>query len=124
MGGADQHRVQQRLFHKLAERWAAWWEANWQKFTKDPAYAKVNLPPMPDAPGPPAAAAQPFPTGPKVKASEPWSNVIVGPPQPLPYYATFQDLDSGRMLKWPRRAGGPGEGQGRGRRGLGGGGRL
>jgi hypothetical protein len=101
MGGPAQHRVQRLLFHKLAERWAAWWENNWQHFTKDPAYAKVNLPPRPDAARPPAAADQPFPTGPNVVASGAWSNVILGPPQPLDDYRTFEDLDSGRMLKWP-----------------------
>ena len=52
-------------------------------------------------------AAQPFPTGQKVKASGGWSGVILGPPQPLEYYATFEDLDSGRMLKWPDALGAP-----------------
>src|SRR5262245_6239798 len=107
MGGPEQHRVQRRLFHKLAQEWANWWEANWQRFTKDPAYAKVNLPPIPHAARPAAPADQPFPTGPKVKASEGWSNVILGPPQDLKYYAVFEDLDSGRMLKWPQALGAP-----------------
>jgi hypothetical protein len=84
----------------LAQEWADWWEANWQRFTKEPAYARVNLPPMLDAPKT-VAVDQPFPTGPDVKASSGWSGVIVGPPQDLKYYATFEDLDSGRMLRWP-----------------------
>jgi hypothetical protein len=107
MGGAEQHRVQRLLFQKLAARWAAWWEANWQHFTKEPAYAKVNLPPMPEAARPHTLADQPFPTGPRVKASGAWSNVILGPPQSLDYYRSFEDLDSGRMLKWPDELGPP-----------------
>ena len=107
MGGPEQHRVERQLFHKLAVRWAAWWEQNWQRFTKDPAYSRVNLAPISDAPRPGTLAAQPFPSGAKVKASDGWSSVIIGPPQPLPYYKTFQDLDSMRQLEWPAELGVP-----------------
>ena len=74
--------------------------ANWQKFTKDAGLRQGEPPPIPDAASPPRRRSA-VSDGPKVKASQPWSGVILGPPQPLDYYATFEDLDSGRMLKWP-----------------------
>ncbi len=35
--------LQRRIYQKQAQRWQTWWEANWQKFTQDAAYQKVNL---------------------------------------------------------------------------------
>ncbi len=102
-GSAKQQWLQRWLFHELAARWAVWWKQNWQKFTDDPAYAKVSVPPLPEAPPVAAAAAgQPFPTGNNVRASSGWSGVILGPPQPQEYCRTFKDLDTGREIKWPK----------------------
>jgi hypothetical protein len=102
-GTPKQRWLQLWLFHGLATRWAIWWKQNWQRFTDDPAYARVSLPPLPEAPPVPSASAdQPFPTGDKVRASNGWANVIVGPPQAQDYYRTFKDLDTGREIKWPR----------------------
>jgi hypothetical protein len=90
------------LFHQLAARWAVWWKQNWRRFTDDPAYSRINLSPLPEAPPVPAAAPdQPFPTGEKVRASSGWSGVTTGPPQPLKYVRTFKDLDTGRDTPWP-----------------------
>jgi hypothetical protein len=102
-GTPKQRWLQLWLFHGLATRWAVWWKQNWRRFTDDPAYARVSLPPLPEAPPVASAAAdQPFPTGDKVRTSSGWANVIVGPPQAQDYYRTFKDLDTGREIKWPK----------------------
>ena len=107
-GGPAQRRLRLGYFQRLAARWADWWEGDWRKFTDDPAYSRVNFPPAPpDLPEAVPSAVQPFPTGSKVKASSGWSGVIVGPPQRLDYYRTFNDLDTGRDLKWPDALGRP-----------------
>lgn len=38
--------LQRRLYQRQAERWQSWWEANWQQFHVDSAFAKVNLKPL------------------------------------------------------------------------------
>ena len=102
-GTPKQRWLQRWLFHGLAARWAVWWKVNWRKFTDDPAYSRISLPQLPDAPPVAAAtAAQPFPTGDKVRVSSGWAGVIIGPPQPQEYYRTFKDLDTGRETKWPK----------------------
>jgi hypothetical protein len=101
-GTPKQRWLQRWLFHGLAARWAVWWKQNWRKFTDDPAYSRVSLPQLPDAPPVAAATAeQPFPTGDKVRVTNGWAGVIIGPPQPQEYYRTFKDLDTGRETKWP-----------------------
>jgi len=99
MGGPEQRLAQRRIFQRLAERWAVWWLKNRRKFTDDPAYFLVNLPQLPDL-GPAGPADRQFPTGDAVKVTGNWANVILGPPQPQPYYRTFGDLDSGLGSKW------------------------
>lgn len=101
-GGPTQRRLQRRRFHQLAEHWALWWLKNRKRLTDDPAYALVNLPSLPDQPGTLADPDRPFPTGPKVQVSGTTSNVILGPPQPLKYYRTFKDLDTGGDVPWPK----------------------
>ncbi len=102
-GTPKQQWLQSWLFHGLASRWAVWWKQNWRKFTDDPTYAKISLSPLPDAPAVTSiSAVQPFPTGDTVKSSLGQSNVILGLPQPQEYYRTFKDLDTGRVIKWPK----------------------
>ena len=102
-GTPKQRWLQRWLYHGLAARWAVWWKQNWRKFTDDPAYSKISLPQLPDAPPVAAISAeQPFSTGDQVHASGSWSNVIIGPPQAQEYYRTFKDLDTGRETKWPK----------------------
>ncbi len=36
--------LKRRLYERSAERWAAWWESNWRKYTGDWRYSKVDLP--------------------------------------------------------------------------------
>jgi hypothetical protein len=100
-GGPAQRRLQLELFRRLAERWAGWWEENRRRFTNDPAYSRVNLPPLPEAPRRAATTSPPFPNGEKVRASTGWAGVIVGPPQPPDSYRSFKDLDTGRESRWP-----------------------
>ncbi len=93
----------QFCFHQTAQREARPWKQNWRKFTDDPTYAKISLSPLPDAPAVTSiSAVQPFPTGDTVKSSLGQSNVILGLPQPQEYYRTFKDLDTGRVIKWPK----------------------
>jgi hypothetical protein len=105
-GGAKQRQTQSYYFHKLAERWALWWEANWRRFTDNDAYSKVNLPAGPVLPKP---SEQLFPVGEKVKSEGSTSGMILGPPQDGKYYVTFMDLDTGRNLQWPKELGEPGK---------------
>ena len=102
-GTPKQRWLQRWLYHGLASRWAVWWKLNWRKFTDDPAYSKISLPQLPNAPPVAAISAeQPFPTGANVRNAPGWGNVIIGPPQAQQYYRTFKDLDTGRETKWPK----------------------
>ncbi|QEH35101.1 hypothetical protein OJF2_36460 [Aquisphaera giovannonii] len=101
-GTPKQQWLQRWLFHGLASRWALWWKKNWRTFTDDPAYSKISLPLLPDAPPVAAIAAeQPFPTGENVRATGSHANVILGPPQAEKNYRAFKDLDTGREIRWP-----------------------
>ncbi len=101
-GTPKQRWLQRWLYHGLAARWAIWWKLNWRKFTDDPAYSKISVPSLPDAPPVAAISAeQPFPMGAKVRNAPGGGNVIVGPPQAQEYYRVFKDLDTGRAIKWP-----------------------
>jgi hypothetical protein len=102
-GTPKQRWLKRWLYHGLAARWAVWWKQNWRNFTDDPAYSKISVPQLPDAPPVASISAdQPFPTGDKARASGATGNVIVGPPQAQEYYRTFKDLDTGREIKWPK----------------------
>ena len=100
-GGAKQRWLQRRFIRQLAERWAAWWADNARRFTDDPAYARVDLPPLDQPPPSTTRAGSPFPTGPNAHVSTGWWNEILGPPQAPKFYRTFQDLDTGRSSQWP-----------------------
>jgi hypothetical protein len=101
-GSPRQRWLQLRLMHQNATRWAVWWKKNWQKFTDDPAYSKVSLPLLPEAPEVAATPAdQPFPTGNHVEASMSTLNNMLGPSQPVEYHRTFKDMDTGMEITWP-----------------------
>jgi len=99
-GGSPQRRIQRQHFQQLAERWATWWIKNRRRFTDDPAYDTVKLSGLLEAAGRDIAAAQPFPTGAKVKAGDE-ANWLIGPPQTIRDARTFMDLDTGREIKSP-----------------------
>ena len=100
-GGAKQRWLQRRSIHRLAERWAAWWAENARRFTDDPAYARVDLPPLDQPPPSTTRAGSPFPTGRNAHVYTGWWNEILGPPHPPKSYQAFQDLDTGRSFQWP-----------------------
>jgi 5-hydroxyisourate hydrolase-like protein (transthyretin family) len=41
--GRRSQDLERRVYLRQARLWQTWWEANWKKFTQDPAYAKVHL---------------------------------------------------------------------------------
>ena len=118
-GGSPQRRIQRRHFHQLAERWAAWWIRESARFTDDPAYARVDLPPLDQPPPSTTRAGSPFPTGPNAHVSTEWWNEILGPPQAPKFYRTFQDLDTGRSFPVAHGAAGSRAGRTRGGCGVG-----
>ncbi|MBN1591063.1 MAG: HlyD family efflux transporter periplasmic adaptor subunit [Pirellulales bacterium] len=102
-GAARQRAMQRRVFHDEAQRWAAWWEANWSKFTQDTAYAKVNLPPMSKEDlallASPADTSSRFPSGKDVEFGNGMTSTIGWPPRHLHKY----DFDTGREASWPKK---------------------
>lgn len=116
VGTAKQRAVERRLFHDEARRWATWWEANWKKFTKDPAYANVNLAPMDPADlallARPSEPARRFPKSRHVCM---WPDPVDGVEQMGQIVFFFSgplekkikgrmqcaDLDTGRVPHWP-----------------------
>jgi len=102
VGSPKQRWLQHRAVHDNAARWAVWWKKNWQRFTDDPDYAKVSVPPLPEPPKVAAVTAdQPFPTGDLVRATVTTAGNVLGPPQAVEYYRTFKDLDALVETPWP-----------------------
>ena len=66
--------LQRRIYGRQAQRWQAWWEANWRNFTDDAAYQKVNLN-VADEPLPPAPQA----LGKTARLSGEWSGAVLSP---------------------------------------------
>ena len=93
-----QRRLARQQFDRVAQKWAAWWEANWQDHIEDPAYARVDLPKTVAPAGRPPAAGKP-PSGPGVKLvginSGTFQSVHNGSG------SCFVDLDTRREAGWP-----------------------
>jgi hypothetical protein len=88
--------LQRRIYFRQARLWQAWWEANWNKFTSDPAYEKVHL----------ASADEPVP--PSAKTLSKTARLIFGRTaflSPLRekgrHVTSYVDLDTGYEPKWP-----------------------
>jgi hypothetical protein len=83
------------VFYRYAQRWTAWWEANWKDHVTDEAFAKVNLPPGDDEP------SVTFPHGDEYK----WIGVAAGAileSDAAPKAGeVFYDLDTGRHAPLP-----------------------
>ena len=91
--------LQRRIYRRQAQRWQAWWEANWRNFTDDAAYQKVNLN-VGDEPLPPAAQA----LGKTARLSGEWNGAVLSPATEEGQYAWHAyDLDTGYRPNWPTR---------------------
>jgi hypothetical protein len=88
--------LQRRVYFRQARLWQAWWEANWNKFTSDPAYEKVHL----------ASAEEP--TAPLTRPLSKTASLgvdhtaILRPLREKGRHVTsYIDLDTGYEPKWP-----------------------
>lgn len=104
MGLSDDPRrqvLQRRIYRRQAQRWQAWWEANWQKFTRDAAYEKVNLN-VADEPLLPALTPEALGKSSRVKGE--WQGAVLSPAVERGQHAWhFYDLDTGYRPDWPAR---------------------
>ena len=94
-GGVQQQLAQRKLYYRCAERWTAWWEANWRKHVEDEKYATVDLPPGDDAP------TVEFPHGPDYRQGTGMSGNIIESERAAKARHVFYDLDTGRGLPLP-----------------------
>ncbi|MEM8945720.1 MAG: M56 family metallopeptidase [Planctomycetota bacterium] len=102
-GTNEQQHLQRQLFVQVAEKWAQWWEENWKTFVNDDRYARVRLTHDSVRPQLTAAATQVrFPTGDRIRLSEPVDGLIVTPNQ-LRQREDLLDIDTGRQATWPNR---------------------
>lgn len=98
-GTAQQQRIARSQFQRVAQKWAVWWEKEWEQFVRDPSYSKVGL----------AVAAEPAlliiggrkpPSGPDVKLNGAgWGGTIQSVNDTGE--ACFVDLDTRREAGWP-----------------------
>ncbi len=98
-----QQEQQRVLFHRVAERWATWWEANWKGLTQDEAFSKVNLPAFKAAASKFAGRKEP-PAGEGVKLLDGGSGWIVQAVTESKRRC-FVDLDTMREGGWPAELG-------------------
>jgi len=97
-GGPLQQQMQKLLYRRCAERWAAWWEDNWQKHVTDRKYASVGLP------NSDLIVGQQFPQGPTVKIGGGGSGHTAEPDgDPTSKYEVFFDLDTSRRMAFPQQ---------------------
>src|SRR5262249_31284244 len=89
--------LQRPFYRRQAQRWQAWWEANWRRFTDDPAYQKVNLN-VADEPLPPAPKA----LGKTARLGDGLMGAVLSPATEGGRYVWYAyDLDTGHAPKWP-----------------------
>jgi hypothetical protein len=95
-GGPHQQQMQKLLYRRCADRWAAWWEGNWQQHVSDKKYALVGLP------NSDLVTGQQFPQGPTVKMGGHSSgHTAEADGDPTARYEVFYDLDTGRRMAFP-----------------------
>jgi hypothetical protein len=73
-GGNQQRAMERKAFYDVAQRWADWWKANWNRFVDDEALADVRLPAPKTEP-----SFNRFVTGSNIKESSGESGMIVSP---------------------------------------------
>ncbi len=94
-GLLPQH-FQRQLYRRCAERWAAWWESQWEEHVTDKSFALVRLPPEEPLP------VKLFPSGAGVKMASGGSGYTAEPDDGAAARRTvFYDLDTGRSLRMP-----------------------
>ncbi len=107
---AEQNRLKRLEFQKLAARWDAWWEKNWQKFVKDEGEAQLESTRRAlakNAEELAKLAPQPLTEIPCGKTVEVFGGVefpfIISfdDPRPMFRYMAFIDLDSFRLPQPP-----------------------
>jgi hypothetical protein len=100
LDGLDsQRRMKRELFDREAARWAKWWEEHAEEFTKDPAYARVNLPPL----NLPADVAESPPAGARYKTDGGTSGWILQSVLEPNADEVLFDLDTGRATALPKK---------------------
>jgi 5-hydroxyisourate hydrolase-like protein (transthyretin family) len=88
--------LQLRLYLRQARKWQTWWEANWTKFTRDPAYEKVHLSSSDETVPPPKPLSHSSYLGDGLRGE------VLSPPEEQGKHVThFYDLDTGCEPKWP-----------------------
>ena len=92
--------LQQRLFDRVARRWADWWEANWRTMTADEAFASVNLP-LSAIARVPHDGHNELPSGADARLGGGPSGWVIASPQEDPLKRCFLDLDTKRQSGWP-----------------------
>ena len=89
--------LQRRIYRRHAQRWQTWWEANWQLFTSDAAYQKVNLS-LADEPLPAAPQA----LGKTARLGGGLAGAVLSPAiEDGPNVWRALDLDTGYGPNWP-----------------------
>ncbi len=96
-----QQRIDRKLFHDLAERWATWSAQNWQRFDVGEAYAAVNLPPLKEQPITGDAPPHEFPVGKQLKWANGSGGIVLDSVTETKQHC-FYDLDTGRATGWPK----------------------
>jgi hypothetical protein len=98
----DQRRsiLQRQIYTRQAERWAAWWEANWRTLTQDTSYQKVGVSGT-DEPLPPAPDLANLKV--RLGDGDGMQGEILSPAAQAGRYADhFIDLDTGYEPHWPK----------------------
>jgi beta-lactamase regulating signal transducer with metallopeptidase domain len=91
--------LQRRHYGRQAQRWQAWWEANWRTFTDDVAYQKCNLN-IDDEPLPPASQA----LGRSARLGGEVMGTVLSPAiEEGQHVCRTLDLDTGHEPNWPTR---------------------
>jgi hypothetical protein len=96
IGFPSQIHAQEALFHGTASRWRDWWEQTGSGDVADLAYAKVNLPQLPERP----ASATPL-TGVMRRKSSGSNKRLTSIHEAHTYPSEFYDLDTGRYANLP-----------------------
>lgn len=98
-GTEGQRKLARDQFNRVTQKWADWWEADWQDFVSDAAYAKVGLPDS-FTPPPNPIITRNLPSGASVKLTGAgWGGVIQSVHDTGK--ACFIDLDTRREAGWP-----------------------